>query len=60
MSTKRDPQTVEQLWLDPHWDCPRCRSINLAIRDRCRMCGFDSALVSGGVYMPAEVIHCAD
>lgn len=46
--------TQEKLWTDPDWDCPRCNSTNLAIRERCRICNFDSALVSGGVYMPVE------
>lgn len=55
-----EKQTNEQLWEDPDWDCPRCRSVNFAIRERCRICGFDSALVSGGVYMPVADTHAAE
>jgi hypothetical protein len=43
---------AEQLWQDPPWACPRCRFTNHAIRERCRNCGFDSALVSGDCYFP--------
>lgn len=46
---KTRDETIEQLWKDPDWTCPRCKSQNMAIRERCRICGFDSALVSNGV-----------
>ncbi len=42
-------ETERELWTDPDWDCPRCLSVNRAIRDRCRICTWDSALVSEGV-----------
>jgi hypothetical protein len=33
----------EVLWtLTPDWTCPHCKSVNLAIRERCRSCGYDS------------------
>jgi hypothetical protein len=48
--------TEEALWTDPDWDCPRCRSVNFAIRSRCRICNFDSALVSNGICLEPEVI----
>ena len=47
-----DAATIEQLWKDPDWICPRCHWTNFAIRERCRNCGFDSALVSGDCYFP--------
>ena len=47
-----DPVTAEKLWTDPDWTCPMCRFVNFAIRERCRNCGFDSALVSGDGYFP--------
>lgn len=34
--------TREQLWNDPDWVCPHCRSTNLAVREKCRNCGYDS------------------
>ena len=37
-----DKQTENQLWLDPDWDCPHCRYVNKAIREKCRNCGYDS------------------
>jgi hypothetical protein len=46
-------KTAEQLWKDPDWTCPRCKSSNIAVRGKCRSCGFDSALVSGGVCLEA-------
>lgn len=46
----RDIATTEQLWRDPNWDCPRCKAVNFGIREICRICGFDSARMSGGVY----------
>lgn len=49
-----DKEIEEQFWKDPDWTCPQCRSQNFAIRDRCRICGFDSALVSGDGYFPVE------
>ena len=47
-----DPKTAQKLWTDPDWTCPMCRFVNFAIRERCRNCGFDSALVSGDGYFP--------
>ncbi len=32
----------EQLWKDPDWTCPTCESVNFAIREKCRVCGYDS------------------
>jgi len=46
--TTTDPATINQLWKDPDWTCPRCRAANKAIRGCCRICNFDSELVSGG------------
>jgi len=45
----RDIETEEQLWKDPPWTCPQCRYVNLAIRERCRNCGFDSAVAHAGL-----------
>jgi hypothetical protein len=44
----RDTETENQLWQDPPWTCPQCRFVNLAIRERCRNCGFDSAVAHAG------------
>ena len=52
-----DAKTAEQLWHDPDWVCPQCRFTNLAIRECCRNCGFNSALVSGDAYFPVEASH---
>ena len=46
--------TAEQLWHDPDWRCPMCGFMNMAIREVCRNCHFDSALVSGDCYFPLE------
>jgi hypothetical protein len=54
MSDTLDSATAEQLWKDPDWTCPMCRFRNFAIRERCRNCGFDSALVSGDSYFPVR------
>lgn len=36
-------EVAEVLWtMTPNWICPHCRSTNLAIRERCRLCGYDS------------------
>ena len=35
----------EQRWKDPDWICPRCQGVNSAVRQACRLCGFDPALV---------------
>lgn len=40
----------EAVWHGPDWDCPRCNSVNGSFRERCRICGFDTALVSEGHY----------
>lgn len=42
------------LWSGPAWTCPLCLYVNFAIRERCRGCDFDSALVSGDCYFPLE------
>jgi len=34
--------TEQQLWNDPDWLCPHCQVTNLAIREKCRNCGYDS------------------
>ena len=47
----KDQATIEQLWKDPDWDCPRCKYTNLAIRDACRNCGY-----VGGEF---QIIECA-
>ena len=52
MIIKRDIEMEEQLWKDPDWICPQCSFRNLAIREHCRNCNFDSALVSGDRYFP--------
>jgi hypothetical protein len=45
----------EFLWTkEPDWTCPRCQSVNRGVRDICRICGLDSALLSGGNYFPVE------
>lgn len=47
--------TREAMWVDdPAWDCPRCKSTNAGHRELCRICGLDSALISGGCYFPVE------
>ena len=52
----RDTVTEEVLWVcDPPWKCPNCHCVNLAVRERCRGCEFDSALVSGDGYFPVVV-----
>lgn len=51
MPDKRD--TEEYRWFDPDWDCPRCRSVNMGIREICRICGLDSARISEGVLIDA-------
>jgi hypothetical protein len=44
--------TVEHLWTKtPPWDCPRCGAVNLAVRDLCRICRWDSAVVSEGMML---------
>jgi len=53
-----DVATAEQLWKEPDWACPCCRARNFAIREVCRICGFDSAQVSGDSYFgptPKEI-----
>lgn len=35
-------KTKEQLWNDPNWNCPHCKYTNLAVREKCRNCGYDS------------------
>jgi hypothetical protein len=30
------------LWMGITWDCPHCKAVNAEIRERCRMCGYDS------------------
>jgi hypothetical protein len=36
-------EVAEALWtLTPNWTCPHCKSVNLAIREKCRSCGYDS------------------
>ena len=35
-------ETTDALWLSPDWDCPNCREVNLAVREHCRACGYDS------------------
>ncbi len=57
--TTTDPVTLNALWHDPDWDCPRCNAVNMAIRGCCRICGFDSERVSGGVLIPIEVVSNA-
>ena len=39
---ERDIALENQLWHDPDWTCPNCNSANLAIREKCRICGYDS------------------
>ena len=41
----------EQRWKDPDWVCPRCQGVNFAVRQSCRFCGFDSALVVDGTLL---------
>ncbi len=36
-------ETKEHLWTkEPDWRCPHCTTVNLAIREKCRTCGYDS------------------
>ena len=37
-----DADVMNQLWQDPDWNCPHCKTVNFAIRQRCRSCGYDS------------------
>jgi hypothetical protein len=40
---KRDSGTQEYLWTsEANWTCPHCRTVNFAIREFCRGCGYDS------------------
>lgn len=39
----RDLALEEQLWKDPDWSCPNCKFTNLAVREECRNCGYDSS-----------------
>jgi hypothetical protein len=48
MSSASLRKAREQRWKDPDWTCPRCQTVNYGIRQTCRSCGFDSALVSDG------------
>ena len=48
MSSASLRKSREQRWKDPDWTCPRCQTVNYGIRETCRSCGFDSALVSDG------------
>jgi hypothetical protein len=48
LQRRKDAATAEWLWTHGQdWTCPQCRSVNKAIREACRICNFDSALVSG-------------
>jgi len=48
-----DAVTFQELWTNgPDWDCQQCQSVNAAHREKCRICGLDSALMSGGCYFP--------
>lgn len=47
-----DAEIREQMWHDPNWTCPRCLWTNMGIRTKCRNCGLDSELLSGGSYFP--------
>lgn len=47
----------EQLWKDPDWTCPSCQSVNFAIRDRCRICGYDSNAGEFPWYDPMPPYH---
>jgi hypothetical protein len=51
---ERDIELENQIWRDPDWICPRCKTVNMAIRKICRECRFDSPLVSEGHYFPAK------
>ena len=55
--TTRDIQLENQLWQDPNWDCPHCHSTNIAIREHCRMCGYDSNAGEFPYYNPMPDLH---
>ena len=43
MASERDLELEEALWTStPDWVCPHCRYTNLAIREYCRNCRYDS------------------
>lgn len=48
----KDTKTIEQLCKDPDWNCPSCRYVNLAIRDHCRKCRYDSNVGEFPYYNP--------
>jgi len=39
-------------WVGPDWTCPNCKSVNYAIRERCRICGYDSNVGEFPYYNP--------
>ncbi len=39
----KDPVVINHLWTsEPDWNCPHCKTVNFAHRERCRSCGYDS------------------
>lgn len=43
MESERDVELEEALWTStPDWVCPNCQFTNLAIREFCRSCRYDS------------------
>jgi hypothetical protein len=51
-TTPRDIATEEALWASPDWLCPHCRTENLAVRELCRSCGYDSNAGETPYYNP--------
>lgn len=44
---------IEALWTTtPDWTCPHCQAVNIAIRELCRLCGYDSNCGEAPWYNP--------
>jgi hypothetical protein len=51
-----DLATKEQLWKDPDWICPRCKTANKAVREKCRECAYIGGEVM--IYEAAALEGC--
>lgn len=47
-------ETIQHKVFD--WRCPRCESANAGWREICRICGLDSAQMSGGHYFGRHTV----
>lgn len=60
-----DVNVREALWTStPDWTCPNCRFVNMAIRELCRNCGYDSNAGEFPYYDPmppySGMEHCGE